>query len=394
MPRNTSSDSGMRLPGARKAALGALALAFLPACAQDRILPVDAVCGDGKKQGSEECDVVSEGCAECRVVKGFTCDETACTEICGDGLKVGGEQCDPPDGVQCDSSCSAATKAEACDMTGYWITRQTTFSIDSVLSQVQTSSNWHAYHFTQAGTSFTVDESIFCGIHVSGSATVDLTEGGIRGMIWLNSEGPDNPRGARRGTFTETAGGCDLTMDRFYFARGMEERFLPQNFLAKPELSTLPPLPYEDDPENPTGAHTDGALDLDGDGIIGLAYRITGNANGTRNVAQRDWGEYFMLPEYPIVKNAIEFKSAAAFDNQESILQVSHCPLVGCGILLAGSVPATNLKHRMTFRYLGKVLADPRVSAVFASDLRKNIDDDVTTCANVRAVLQHDASKM
>ncbi len=386
---------GMKLfPAREAAAFGALALVLAPACAEDRILPVDAVCGDGKKQKGEECDLVSEGCVECRVAKGFTCTDTACTPICGDGLKVGGEQCDPPDGVTCDSSCGAATKTEACDMTGYWITRQTTFSIDSVLSQVQTASNWHAYHFTQTGTSFAVDASAFCGIHVTGSATVDLTEGGVRGMIWLNSEGPDNSRGSRRGTFTETASGCELAMDRFYFVRGLEDRFLPQDFLAKPDLSTLTPLPYEDDPEHPTGAHTDGALDLDGDGFLGLAYRISGNASGTRNVVQRDWGEYFPSPDYPVVKNAIEFSTAAAFDNQENILHLSHCPLVGCGILRAGSIPAVNLKHRMTFRYLGADLTDPRVSAVFAADLRKNIDDDVATCANVRAALQHDASKM
>lgn len=374
-------------------ALGMSALVAASACAEDRILPVSSVCGDGKKQEGEECDLTSDGCVECRVVKGFTCDETRCTPICGDGLKVGDEQCDPPDGITCDSSCGAKTKPEACDMTGYWITRQTTFSIDSVLSQVQTASNWHAYHLTQTGTSFAVDASAFCGIHVSGSATVDLTDGGVHGMIWLNSEGSDNPRGARKGTFTETAAGCEFAMDRFYFVRGLEDRFLPSDFAAKPDLSTLPALPYEDDPEHPTGTHAAGALDLDGDGFLGLAYRISGNASGTRNVVQRDWGEYSTSPDYPIPKSAIEFTAGAAFDNQENILHVSHCPLVGCGILLAGSVPASNLKHRMTFRYLGSDLSDPRVSAVFVADLRKNIDDDVTTCANVRAALPHDPSK-
>ncbi len=382
----------------RTAFLGAGAL-LVAACAHDRILPVSAVCGDGKKEGNEECDLDSVGCVECRVAAGFTCNDTECSPICGDGLKVGDEECDPPNGVTCDSSCNAATKAEACDMTGYWIARQTTFSIDSVLGQVQTTSNWHAYHMTQTGTSFDVDASAHCGLHITGSATVDLTDGGIRGEIWRNSEGPVTsadggapPHDARQGTFAAAGSNCGFSMDRFYYVRGLEESFLPADFTAKPALATLSALPFETDPEHPTGANAAGALDTDGDGFLGVAFQISGNASGVRNVVQRDWAEYADSSDHTIPQNAIEFTAGAGFDNQENVLHVSRCPLVGCGILLAGSVPASNLEHRVTFRYLGKALTDPRVAAVFVADLRSSIDDDLATCKNVMAALPHDAS--
>jgi hypothetical protein len=81
------------------------------------------------------------------------------------------------------------------------------------------------------------------------------------------------------------------------------------------------------------------------------------------------------------------------FDNQENVLFVSRCPLLGCGILLAGSHPATNLQDRVTFLYLGKELTDAGVARVVGSPIRSDIDADMTTCQNARLALPHDPSK-
>jgi len=375
-------------------AFGLVSLVATVGCAKDVILPVAQVCGNLKQEGTEECDLASEGCVQCKVAKGFTCNDETCTATCGDSVVAGDEECDPPDGIQCDSECRAGEKTEVCDMTGYWVVRQTDFSVDDVLSQVQTSSNWYVFHLTQTDTAFQVDQAIFCGIHVSGSATVDLTLGGIRGLMWFNPQDKDTPppRSARKGTFSAMGDGCNFAMDRNYMVRGADASLLPTDFLAKPDLATLPPLPHEDDPEHPTGTNLDGAVDSDGDGHPGVAFQITGNANAVRNVAQRDWNEYSTPPGKPIAANSIEFTADCTFDNQENILVVSRCPLIGCGILLASSTPAKNLQDRVTFRYLGKDLTEPRVARVIVADLKTDEDSDLQTCENVRNTLVHDSS--
>jgi hypothetical protein len=152
-----------------------------------------------------------------------------------------------------------------------------------------------------------------------------------------NPQDRDSPRGPRAGTFEETADGCTFALDRNYMVRGGEPSLLPAVFTTNPELSTLPPLPSESDPEDPTGESLEGAVDVDGDGRPGVAFRVSGNASGVRNVIQRDWNEYFTLDDRPIPQNAIEFVAGVRFDNQENVLAVSQCPLIGCGILLAGS---------------------------------------------------------
>ena len=377
----------------------AVSLALLPslastACAKDVILPVDAVCGDMKKTGNEECDVASDGCVECKIAPGWECGDTTCTPICGDGMKVGDEECDPPNGITCDSACKSGSKPEACDMTGYWIARQTDFSIDTVLSQVQTSTNWYVFKMSQTGNDFSVDLAINCGIKVTGSAAVDLSAGGVKGLLHLNPQDKDSPRGPRKGTFSSESNGCAFSFDRNYMVRGGDPSLLPADFTTKPDLSTLTPLPTSPDPENAAGTTIPLAVDVDGDGSPGVAWIISGNANGVRNTVQRDWNEYFTEDGSPVPANAIEMVVRVRFDNQENILAVSKCPLVGCGILLASSHPATNLKDRATLRYLGKDLTDPRVSSIVVAELKASVDGDLQTCTNMIAALPHDASKM
>jgi hypothetical protein len=277
-------------------------------------------------------------------------------------------------------------------MTGYWIVRQTDFSIDTVLSQVQTSTNWYLYELTQSGDTFTVVKALSCGIKSTGSATADLTDKGVRGLIHENPQDLDSPRGPRAGTFVESADGCTFAFDRNYMVRGGDPSLLPAVFTTNPELSTLPPLPFEADPENPTGENIAGAVDVDDDGSPGVAFRVSGNASGVRNVVQRDWNEYFTLDDRPIPHNAIEFVAGVRFDNQENVLAVSQCPLIGCGILLAGSNPDTTRQDRVTFLYLGKELTDPDVSQIIASEPKIDVEADLLACRNALDTLPHDPS--
>jgi len=382
----------------------AAAIAFLAwlasGCAQDRILDAGAVCGDDQVDAAEECDVESEGCVECRVQAGFECTSEACTTPCGDQIVAGQEDCDPPDGVSCDSSCRAGSKAEACDMTGYWIVRDTDFSIDDVLSQVQTSTNWYVFHVTQGGAAVAVDRSLFCGLQVSGSVDVTLAPGGHRGLLYRNpQDGSGTPpaQPARSGIFEPAGESCRFELERFYFVRGGEDRLLPTDPRSKPDFDALPPLPFEDNPEHkpdkPFGQNLDGAMDDDGDGFAGIAFQISGNSSGVRNTVQRDHNDYFSDATYVIPERAIEFVARRHFENQENILHVSQCPRLGCGLLLGHSTPAQNLEHRGKWRYLGKDLADPRVAAVIVAELKQNEATDLETCANVRAALPHDPAK-
>lgn len=373
--------------------LATLAFVPVPGCAEDVILPVDTTCGDLILDEGEECDLESDGCVDCQVATGWRCDDTECEPECGDARVLGDEECDPPDGITCDSSCKTGEKPGDCDMNGYWIIRQTDFSIDNVVNQVQTSSNWYAYFIEQSGDEFAIQRGISCGIRVTGSATANLSPAGTRGLMHANSQGIDNPRGPRRGTFRKTGDQCAFTLARHYLVRGANPDLLPEDFLNAPDFDDLPPLPYEEDPQNPNGEHLEGAEDSDGDGKPGVAYILSGSTAGTRHVAQRDWNEYSTADDFPIPTGALEFTAASDYDNEENILLVEGCPLVGCGVILASSVPDQLRQHRVTWRYLGQDLTDPRVSSIIEGPLREDLDVDVTTCANVRSALPHDPSK-
>jgi cysteine-rich repeat protein len=79
-----------------------------------------ALCGDGIKEGTEQCDDHNtnpgDGCSGgCQIETGWTCNNSSpsiCSPVCGDGSKKGSEQCDdgnttPGDG--CTSICTTET---------------------------------------------------------------------------------------------------------------------------------------------------------------------------------------------------------------------------------------------------------------------------------------------
>src|SRR5690606_33362148 len=84
----------------------------------DCVLPA---CGDGVRQGSEQCDydrvgtrTNGDGCSStCTLEPGWACPPgKACVPVCGDGEVNGNEQCDDG-GTAPDDGCSPACQIEA-----------------------------------------------------------------------------------------------------------------------------------------------------------------------------------------------------------------------------------------------------------------------------------------
>jgi hypothetical protein len=352
------------------------------ACAKDVVMPnlgVEAVCGDGIVEPGEACDVASPGCVDCQIAEGWTCPGNVCTQTCGDGV------------VGTGPSCADPHRDTACDMTGYWAVSETDYTCDDIFHQPQTSSDWRLYHLVQTGNDFQIDEELDCGVHVTGSATVDYTPASLDAIIYLNAMDGTGSHPARQGTSQVTAGGCAVTLDRWYDIRGATDAYLPADFTTLPALSTLPALPSVSDPINGNDslAAVPGATDPDGDGFAGIALQITGIVTGVRDSAQRDWKQYATTGT-PVAAAALTFDVPGTFDLQENILHVSQCG-TGCGLLTTGAAAST-APGRVTFSFIGKTLGSSRVAAVVVGMPHQSLAADLTTCTNVVQALPHDAS--
>ncbi|MCW5833252.1 MAG: hypothetical protein KIS78_12700 [Labilithrix sp.] len=358
--------------------LASTALAF--ACVDDFVLPdaeIGAVCGNGVLEPGEACDVRSPGCVSCAILPNWTCRSTGCSPVCGDGVVGSG------------ADCADARRVEPCDMSGYWATREANSTRDAIVGALQSSSNWFLFRFEQDGDSFRVVESLDCGVHVTGTVTVDSTPGTLRSSMYANRmDGADGARRARRGTSRRAGAGCEVTFERWYKVRGATDAYLPVDFDARPTLASLPPLPSADDPVNDTHV-PEGSVDPDGDGIPGTSFRITGFVSGIRNAAQRDWKEYATAPGAPAPASVLTFAIPGSFDLEESVLRVTECGNT-CGLIASSARAATDLPGSMSFSYIGRALGTPRVDGVVAGPPRANVDDDLTTCANVRLLLPHE----
>jgi hypothetical protein len=351
----------------------------IASCAKDEVQPDvggDAICGDGVVEAGEACDNSSQGCVDCQVAAGWICTNNTCKQTCGDGI------------VGTGSSCTNPHRDTDCDMTGYWTVSETDYTCDDAFHQPQTSSNWYLYHITQSGNSFQVDEELDCGVHVTGSVTVDYTPAALKALMYQNQMDGTGSHPARKGvsTSTSTGGGCTFSLDRWYKVAGVEETYLPADFSTLPPLSALPPLPTVSDTVN--GADDPpGATDPQGDGFAGIAVQITGIVDGVRHSAQRNWKQY-ATTSTPVPAAALRFDVPGNFDLQESILHVSQCG-TSCALLTTGAMAST-APGKITFSFLGKTLTSSHVAAVVAGPPRKNVQDDLTTCKNVQLALPHE----
>lgn len=349
------------------------------ACVHDVVLPdpqISATCGNGVVEPGESCDVASPGCVACAVAPTWTCTAQGCSTTCGDGV-IG----DGP-------TCSSPRRETACDMTGYWAVRQATYLREPILGGLQVSSNWFFFRLEQEGDAFTVREALDCGILVTGTATVRYTPDSLRSILHGSAMDGSSGRPARRGTSRVVPSGCAVSFDRWYAVRGVTDAFLPADFLAKPDLASLPPLPSVNDPTSATETPA-GAIDPDGDGLPGLAFQIEGIASGVRNAAQRDWKEFATPSGASVPAAAISFVVPGAFDLQENVLRVTECG-TACGLLRSVARVAQDVPPRIVFSWVGRDLTGPRVRQVVHHALGTSVEDDLATCANVRLLLPHD----
>lgn len=354
-------------------------LATTLACVDDVVLPdaqIGSVCGNGVLEDGEACDVKSPGCVACAVLPNWTCTATGCTQACGDGVVGSG------------ADCSDAHRIEPCDMTGYWASRETNSTRDAIVGSVQTSSNWFLFRFAQDGDDFHVVESLDCGVHVTGTVTVDSTPGTLRSSLYANRMDGVGGRSARAGTSKVSGAGCAIALERWYKVRGVTDAFLPSDFATHPTLASLPKLPSTNDPVRDTTT-PEGTTDPDGDGIPGTSFYITGFVTGTRNAAQRDWKEYATAADAPAPAGALSFAIPGSFDLEESVLRVTDCGN-SCGLVASSAQAAPDIPGKLALSYIGRTLGNPRVDAVVAGAPRANVDTDLTTCANVRQLLPHE----
>lgn len=241
-----------------------------------------------------------------------------------------------------------------CDLSGAWIARQITIS--EALGVSQFSNNWYYFEVQQTGTEVQVTQHFDCGVTVLGTVTVTLPRSSLQAQLTHNQQA------GRTATMRKDGATCRLETMRFWSIRGAEElRFLPDGVRdsEKSVAAVAQELPLPT-PENP-----DGAIDVDGDGKLGLAYEITGLVSGIRNSVQRDWTRWFSAPGYEIVPSSDwpdDITIRADFDNEESVLDPSS------GLLASGSTPKTNGEHQVTLRFLGRDASDPRRAAVVKAD--------------------------
>lgn len=351
-------------------------------CASDEVpddVDTEPECGNGVVEPGEQCDLESPGCVACAVVPGWTCAKGECAMTCGDGV------------VGTGAACADPHRDSDCDLTGYWAVRETDYTRDTVVGALQISSTWQLYHFEQKGDELAVVEQIECGVHVTGSVTVDETGKTLRALMYRNRMDAASPHGARKGTSKAVAGGCAFTFDRWYKARGVsEETFLPPDFSKKPAFAELAPLPSVPDPVKVSSFPPE-AEDWDDDGIPGIAFRISGFAAGVRNTVQRDWREFATSADKPIPARALSFTVPGTFDLQEKVLSATQCGGL-CSLIASPANPARDVVARMTLSFIGKTFEGSRVSTVLAGVPRRSLDDDLATCARVRQLLPHDTS--
>jgi hypothetical protein len=256
-----------------------------------------------------------------------------------------------------------------CDFTGIWIADQITVS--QALNLPQSSNQWMYLEFKQSGSAVEVTKHFDCGVEVRGSVTVTMSRATTQALI------AHNVQNGRKATLSKDGANCEFAVERFWSVRGADEaHFLPNATRDSNDsieaVDMLKPLP--------TMNNTDGAVDTENDGRLGVAYQIAGNFSGTRNAVQRYWTRWYSDAEYAIPASddwTSDLVIRTEFDNEESVLSPKS------GLLLSDSMPKFGAKHVLKLRFLGRDSSDPRVAAIVKST-------DIDTCYAIQDAMPAD----
>jgi hypothetical protein len=274
-----------------------------------------------------------------------------------------------------EGSGEPALTAADCDLTGVWGIRQLAFNQDDIIGSIQASSEWHLVTFEDRGDEVVATRESFCGVQVSGSATVELVPEALPTALHANRWD------GRRGTFAPVGARCELTLEPFYIALGVDPaRYLPTETDPWPRMADLAasmPLPTAESP--------DGAQDWDGDGVPGVAFRVSGAVNGRRNAVQRFWYRYYSTADggYEVAGNASAFVVRAEVETEEHLIAVEGCDPF-CGLLSAGSSVAPGKAHRVYFERLGRDEAEAEATGVVVAG------DELESCFRLQEHMPHD----
>jgi hypothetical protein len=280
----------------------------------------------------------------------------------GSGSGAAGQGTETPGVAGADGGPLLTTDPD-CDFSGIWAAKQVTIS--EALTLPQSSNNWYYLEFAQSGDQITIIKHFDCGVEVLGSLRVQISRS------TLESLSKQNLQIGRKGTLIKQGGGCKLTIARFWSVRGAEERFLPNatrdSSDSVNQVAVSNPLP--------TASMTNGAIDTEGDGKLGVAFQVSGI--GTRNAVQRDWTEWFTAPGYEIAADTDwreDLSVRADFDNEEVVLDPSM------GLLITGSTPQAGAQHVLRLHFLGRDATDSRAKAIIR-------EDNVETCYAIQDAL-------
>ena len=144
---------------------------------------------------------------------------------------------------------------------------------------------------------------------------------------------------------------------------------------------------------------TDGVED-GGKTYPGGGFQIGGRiVQGIRHSAQRDYKGY--ASSSPVAVSALSFTIPGAtkpgpmpsYDLQESVLSVTNCNQLVCGLLALLSTPTDNPSPTVTFSFIGSSLTSTRAASVIVGPPKTgSLATDLATCANIELVLPHDGS--